>query len=475
MDFHVSLIGRADKTGQIYQQVKAAILDGRLRTGDALPPTRELATRLAVSRNTVSAAYDRLTAEGFVAARTGAGTFVQATGFSQPPRPAAGPGPRPKAVWDDLQAPEHNPLPVRYDFRAGIPDAKLFPYAAWRRLLAKQFTPTAIGSLAHDAAAAHPGLTAALARHVGVSRAVRATADDVLVTHGAQQAIDLVCRVLVDPGTVVAVEDPGYFGPLHLFRSHGARVVGVPVDDEGIDVSAIPSTARIVYVTPSHQFPLGVPMSLARRTALLEWAERTGAVIIEDDYDSEFRYGGRPIEPLQNLDRAGRVVYVGSLSKVLLPNLRLGFLIAPDGLRAALRAAKYVTDWQSNRPIQAALADFIDEGLLARHIRRTRKEYQARHDRILTVLRRDFADVLDPRPVAAGMHLCAYLPDSSDELAVYQRARALGVGVYTLSPFRIQSSGPPGLVLGYGAVELSDIDEGLRRLGACVGPATIRR
>ncbi|CAM3944903.1 PLP-dependent aminotransferase family protein [Kibdelosporangium persicum] len=475
MEFHVSLVGRTEKTGQIYQQVKAAIMDGRLRQGDALPPTRELAERLAVSRNTVSAAYDRLTAEGFVAAKTGSGTFVQASGFSQPPGRTHGAGPRPKAVWETLRAPAHDTSPVRYDFRAGIPDAKLFPYAAWRRLLARQFTPAAIGSLAHDGAAAHPALAAALARHVGVSRAVRASADDVLVTHGAQQALDLVCRVLVEPGTVVAVEDPGYFGPLHLFRSHGADVVGVPVDEEGIVVSAIPPAARVVYVTPSHQFPLGVPMSLARRTALLEWAERTGAVVVEDDYDSEFRYGGRPIEPLQNLDRTGHVVYVGSLSKVLLPSLRLGFLIAPAGLRPALRAAKYVGDWQSNRPIQGALAGLIDEGLLARHIRRTRKEYQARHDRILTVLRRDFAGLLEPQPVAAGLHLCAYLPDGVNDLSVYRRARAAGVVVYALSPFRIHSSGRPGLVIGYGAIELSDIDEGLHRLKACMRPDTIRR
>ncbi|MFC0114716.1 MocR-like pyridoxine biosynthesis transcription factor PdxR [Kibdelosporangium aridum] len=475
MEFHVSLIGRGEKTGQIYQQVKAAIMDGRLRPHDPLPPTRELANRLSVSRNTVSAAYDRLTAEGFVTTKRGAGTYVSTSGFSQPQQPADGSGPRPKPVWETLHAPQHDHSPVRYDFRAGLPDAKLFPYAAWRRLLAKQFTPAAIGSLEHDAAAAHPKLTAALARHVGVSRAVRATADDVIVTNGAQQALDLICRVLIDPGTVVAVEDPGYFGPQHLFRSHGAELVGVPVDDEGLVVSAIPAGVRIIYVTPSHQFPLGVPMSLARRTALLEWAERTGGVVVEDDYDSEFRYGGRPIEPLQNLDRAGRVIYVGSLSKVLLPTLRLGFLIAPASLRPALRAAKYVSDWQSNRPIQGALADFIDEGSLARHIRRTRKEYQARHDRILTVLRRDFAGLLEPRPVAAGLHLCAYLPPGLDDVDVYRRARAAGVGVYALSPFRLHSTGRPGLVLGYGAIALSDIDEGLRRLSACIRPDTMRR
>ncbi|MBP2321086.1 GntR family transcriptional regulator/MocR family aminotransferase [Kibdelosporangium banguiense] len=475
MEFHVSLLGRDDLTGQIYQQVKEAVLDGRLRPGDVLPPTRELAVRLEVARNTVSAAYDRLTAEGFVAARAGAGTYVQAAGFERPPQPASGKGLRPRAIWDEVGVPLIDTEPVEFDFRAGVPDAKLFPYATWRRLMARQFTPTAIGSMAHDAAASHPGLCAALARHVGVSRAVRATAEDVLVTNGAQQALDLIARVLLEPGTVVAVEDPGYFGPRHMFASHGAKVVGVPVDSEGLVVDALPSNARLVYVTPSHQFPLGVPMSLPRRTALLDWAERTGAVIVEDDYDSEFRFSGRPIEPLQNIDRTGRVIYVSSLSKVLLPSLRLGFLIAPPSLRRALQAAKYVSDWQSARPLQGALAEFIDEGQFARHIRRTRREYQARHDRITAILRSDFAGLLEPLPAVAGIHLCAYLCEDAPDRDVYYRAREAGVGVYVLSAFRMKRAGRGGLVIGYGSIALSDIDSGLRRLRACIKPATIRR
>jgi GntR family transcriptional regulator/MocR family aminotransferase len=467
MEFHVSLHGRDDLTGQIYEQIKAAILDGRLRAGDVLPPTRELARRLEVARNTVSTAYDRLTAEGFLAARTGSGTFVQATGFGRQPEPVSGLDLRPLPVWDTIKPPPKDRESYEYDFRIGIPDVRLFPFASWRRLLAKQFTPAMIGSLA-DSTASHPGLSAALARHIGVSRAVRATADDVLVTNGAQQALDLLGRVLLAPGSVAAVEDPGYVGPRDVFRSLGAEVVGVPVDDEGIVVDEIPSAARVVYVTPSHQFPLGMPMSLSRRTALLDWAERTGAVIIEDDYDSEFRFAGRPIEPLQNLDRSGRVIYVGSLSKVLLPTLRMGFLIAPPSLRPALRAAKYVNDWHSARPLQATLAGFIDEGLLARHIRRTRGEYQARHERIAAILRRDFADVLTPIPVAAGMHLSAYLLDGRDDVAIVRRARAAGIGLHALSRFRYRLPGPTGVALGYGAVQLAAIDEGLRRLRACI-------
>ena len=468
MDFHVSLHGRDDLTGQIYQQVKAAILDGRLRAGDALPPTRELARRLEVARNTVSAAYDRLTAEGFVAARTGSGTFVRAAGFDRRPEPASGHDLAPRAVWDSIKPPRGDTREFEFDFRVGYPDPQLFPYATWRRLLTRQFTPARIGPLGHDVAAAHPPLREALARHVGVSRAVRAGADDVIVTNGAQQAFDLVGRVLVEPGTVVALENPGYVAPRHLFTSFGAEVVSVPVDSEGIVVDALPDNARIVYVTPSHQFPLGMPMSLPRRTALLDWAERTGAVVLEDDYDSEFRFGGRPIEPLQNLDRAGRVIYIGSLSKVLMPVLRLGFLIAPASLRPALTAAKYVSDWQSARPLQAALAEFIDEGLLARHIRRSRREYQARHELIMTVLRSDFADVLELVPSMAGLHLSGYLVGDLDDRRVWKSAKRVEVGVYPLSAF----GGRSGLVIGYGAIQQSRIAEGLRRLRACIDPIT---
>ena len=330
MDFHVSLAGRGDLSARIYRQLRDAVLDGRLRAGERLPPTRELARRLAVSRNTVAVAYDRLTADGFLTGRVGAGTYV--SGSLPAPKPRRTPsahGPRPKAIWRSL------PTPVAavaetpdYDFRVGIPDAALFPLETWRRLLARELRAAA-GFVHYVDPSGHPGLRAAIARHVGVSRSVRAGADDVLVTQGAQQALDLLCRVLLSPGDRVAVEEPGYRQAKLLFASHGAEVVGVPVDGEGLDVAALPTRTKLVYVTPSHQFPLGTPMSLARRTALLAWAERADAVVVEDDYDSEFRFSDRPLEPLQSLDRGGRVAYVGSFSKTLLPMLRLGFLVAP--------------------------------------------------------------------------------------------------------------------------------------------------
>jgi GntR family transcriptional regulator / MocR family aminotransferase len=292
---------------------------------------------------------------------------------------------------------------------------------------------------------------------VGVSRAVLADPDAIVVTSGAQQALDLIGRVLFEPGDRVAVEDPGYPPPTQLFKSMGLRVTPVPVDGEGLVVDALPADARAVYVTPSHQFPLGMPMSLARRMALLAWAEERGAAVIEDDYDSEFRYGGRPIEPLQNLDRSGRVLYVGSFSKVMVPTLRLGFLVAPPALLPALGAAKYVTDWHTALPDQAALAGFIDEGLLARHIRRMRTEYEARHRRVVQRL----AGRLDLVPSAAGLHTSGFLPTRHP--GVVRHAHDAGVGLMSLSDFAVRPT-RPGLVIGFGAIPLDQIDDGLTRL-----------
>jgi GntR family transcriptional regulator/MocR family aminotransferase len=304
-----------------------------------------------------------------------------------------------------------------------------------------------------------------------VSRAVRADADDVIVTHGAQQAFDLIGRVLISDGTGVAVEEPGYPFARLLFRSLGANVVGVPVDDEGLQVEAIPANTRIVYVTPSHQFPLGTAMSLQRRTALLAWAERRGAVIVEDDYDSEFRFDGRPLDPLQSLDRTGRVIYVGSFSKVLLPTLRLGFLIAPASLQSALLAAKQLTDWHGELATQAALARFIDRGLLARHIRKVAREYSSRYAQIAEALERRFGRWLRLIPAAAGLHLAAAAPrgTSVDIARALQRAAERGVRAAALSDFYIGTPAQTGLVLGYGAIPSSKIDEGMRRLAASFG------
>ncbi|MFI7615603.1 PLP-dependent aminotransferase family protein [Nonomuraea terrae] len=451
MDVHISLEGRADLTAQVYRQLLDAILDGRLRSGERLPPTRELARRLEISRNTVALAYDRLVADGFLVGRAGAGTFVAA----EPVRGRAAPRGvvLPRAFWHGVETERAMPA-ARYDFRVGVPDARLFPMDTWRRLMGRELRA---GFSAYGSPSGYGPLREAISRHIGLSRSVLAGPDDVLVTNGAQQALDLIGRVLIEPGAVVAVEEPGYPPARMLFRSLGARVVGVPVDAEGIDVAAIPRSARIVYVTPSHQFPLGTPMSLARRAALLAWAERRRAVVIEDDYDSEFRFGARPLEPLQSLDRAGRVIYVGSFSKTLLPMLRIGFLVAPASLVPALRTAKLLSDWHNELPTQAALARFIDEGLLARHIRKATREYAARHALIAEALAAD--DRLEPVPSAAGLHLCARLaPDVSVRPAP---------GVLMFESLESNCGEEPaqrGVVLGYGVIGRDAIPEGLRLL-----------
>ncbi len=472
MDVHVRLTPDGELSEQIYRQLFAAIADGRLPRGSRLPATRELATRLAVSRNTVSLAYERLLAEGVTEGRVGAGTFVV-----DAPAPSPGGGARrapagavhPRDFWRAVPVlPQRRPGDAAFDFSPGTPDHSLFPLTAWRRLVAGEFRRSSRPYATYGHPAGHAGLRAAIARHAGVSRAVRAEADDVVVTNGAQQAFDLIARVLCTPGMSVAVEEPGYPRVRVLFASHGARIDGVPVDDEGLVVEAIPRRTRLVYVTPSHQFPLGTTMSLRRRAALLAWAERCGGVIVEDDYDTEFRFGGRPLDPLQSLDRAGRVIYVGSFSKVLLPTLRVGFMVAPASLQPALQAARQLTDWHGELATQGALARFIDEGLLARHIRAVTREYARRYEAIADGITQQLSRWLRVVPSAAGMHVTALLqPDAAVDLGrVVAHAGDHGVAVRRLADFFLGPAAADGLVLGYGGIPAARIGDGLTRLAA---------
>jgi GntR family transcriptional regulator / MocR family aminotransferase len=470
MDVHITLGRRGELSVQIYRQLLGAILDGRLSPGDRLPPTRELAQRLGVSRNTAAVAYEQLTADGVLTGRVGSGSYVSERiplRHAMPRRAPAGTV-QPLARWQSMPPSiELAATASAYDFSVGIPDAKLFPYITWRRLLANEWRSPIAQHARYGSPEGHAGLRAAIARHIGLSRAVRADASDVIVTQGAQQAFDVIGRVLIADGTYVAVEDPGYPLVQRLFRSLGAKVVGVPVDEEGLRVEAIPRHASLVYVTPSHQFPLGVAMSLRRRAALLAWAERRGAVVIEDDYDSEFRFDGRPLDPLQSLDRTGRVIYVGSFSKVLLPTLRMGFLVAPASLRSALLSAKQLTDWHGDLIAQAALALFIDRGLLGRHIRKVMRVYAARHARILESLERRCGGRLRAIPSAAGLHLTAEAEGTPAYIRrVVDRARGHGVRVGVLSDYAFGTSRETGIVIGYGAIPASRIDDGLRQLAA---------
>ncbi|ROO85731.1 GntR family transcriptional regulator [Actinocorallia herbida] len=461
MEVHLALDGRDDLAGRLYRQIRDAVLAGRLPPGTALPATRGLAADLGVARGTVAAAYERLAAEGFLRTRVGSGTFV-AEGFGgHAPARAAG-ALRPLPVWEGRRAPVALAEGLRHDFRPGHPDVALFPWATWRRLLTAELRAGAVGSGMYGDPAGHPGLRAAIAARLAASRSVRADPDDLIVTAGAQQAIGLIARVLLPQGATVAVEEPGYPPVRHALVAAGMRVVGVPVDAAGLVVDALPGDARLVYLTPSHQFPLGMPMAPARRAAVLDWADRHDACVVEDDYDSEFRFAGRPLEPLHTLDTTGRVLYVGSFSKTMLPTLRLGFLLAPSGLRTALRAAKYAADWHTPLPEQKALAAFLTEGSFARHIRRMHRVYADRRTRLLAAL----PPHLVPVPSAAGLHLGAWLPPGTDDTAAASAAARHGVSIYPLSMFA--RAAPPGLVLGFGA--LPDVESATAALTSALSP-----
>jgi GntR family transcriptional regulator/MocR family aminotransferase len=465
---HVSLAGRKNLKGEIYRQLRAAIRNGQLRRGETLSPSRELAQALAVSRSTVVAAYERLAAEGFVTSRPGGGTFVSAefvrANRGATPRSAGALRPRP--IWGSIDLPTVFDGAARFDFRTGLPEPALFPHRTWRRLVARALRTAEQAERIYQQPAGQPCLRAAIAHHIGLSRGIEASPDDVVVTCGTQQALDVLARVLLSSGDRIAVEDPGYLPARQLFCSLGIHVAGVPVDREGLVVEALPDRVRAVYVTPSHQYPLGVTMSLPRRRALLAWAERNDAAIIEDDYDSEFRFGGRPLEPLKTLDTRGRVIYLGSFSKTLLPTLRIGFLVSPRSLQTATHKATFVSHWHAPTVAQTALAHLIDDGDFARHIRRADRVYRKRHEMLVTVVEQELADHLEIIPSATGLHVTALARTASAEQieAVVCRAAEADVAVQRLSSFAVGGIVRAGIVLGYGAIPLERIQEGLRRL-----------
>jgi GntR family transcriptional regulator/MocR family aminotransferase len=458
MDLQLSVTGSRDLTRQIYRQLRERILDGRLKTGDRLPASRELADELAVARKTITNVYDLLISEGFLNSRRGSGTFV-ADSIPQRGKPgtrASGPVEVP-VRWNELSrliAPSPRDLP--FDFAVGVPDVSRFSFPLWRSLLGSRARMLSKNASTYAEPQGYAPLREAIAKYTGFTRAVVCTSGDVVVTNGAQQAFALISYVLIRSGTVVAMEHPGYERARWLFEAHGARIAEVPVDQEGLIVERLPREAKVIYVTPSHQFPLGVRMSLPRRTALLEWALRNRAAVIEDDYDSEFRYEARPLDSLQSLDQHGVVLYVGTFSKVLFPGVRIGFIVAPEPVLSALITARQLADWHGPLLNQATLARFIQEGHLARHIRKMRRIYAERRQVLLRTLEDGPNDSLKPWPSAAGLHISVRLDSSLSENAVTEVAQRAGVGVQTF--------GQNGLTLGFGAIEAGRITEGIRRL-----------
>jgi GntR family transcriptional regulator/MocR family aminotransferase len=456
---------------ELHRQLRSAIVGGRLQPGIQLPATRELAAALHVSRNTVVTAYDQLLAEGYVSARGRSGTIVADFLSRQPAatraRSGRGGDRRLNETWRGSTAliPTATRSGCRYDFAVGLPDAASFPFATWRRLEARALRALSRQQPSYGEAQGRMTLREAIAGHVSFARAIACSAEEIVVTAGAQQAFDLIARILVTPGrTTVAVEEPGYMPLRNALAGAGARIVAVPVDGEGLRVDRLPPNAKLVFVTPSHQFPLGVHLSLARRKALLDFAQARGAVIVEDDYDGEFRYAGKPLDALQTLDRHGTVFYVGTFSKSLFPALRLGFVIAPLWAREALTAAKQLSDWHSPLTTQDTLAAFITEGHLARHVRKMRRIYGERREILESALARDCGKALRVVGIGAGLHLAAQLDPSILAKGLIDRARAASVALDPMQRFAVKGRPAPGLVFGYGTIGAGDIPAAVRLL-----------
>jgi GntR family transcriptional regulator/MocR family aminotransferase len=464
---------------QIVGYFRDAVLSGRLKAGARVPSSRALASEHDVSRITAVQAYDRLVAEGYLVARPGAGLFVADSVpdhhlLPEPARVSRAPTPsRAARVVPLLPVPAVSRRPLEIlPLAVGIPALDEFPWADWARITTRLHRARPTDLLGYGEPQGESVLRVAIATYLGTARGIACTPDQVVIVSGAQQGIELAARVLARPGERAWVEEPGYLLGRAALATAGLAPVAVPVDAEGLDVGAgtrEAPDARLALVSPSHQYPLGALMSLRRRLALLDWADAADAWIIEDDYDGEYRYSGRPLAPLYTLDRAGRVFYLGTFSKVLAPGLRLGYLVMPPDLVERLTALKAASDRHAPRLPQHVLARFIAEGRLAAHLRRMRTLYARRRLALLEALGRAAAHVLDPGDTPeAGLHLVARLRRSADDAAISDRALADGVYAAPLSRFY---AGPPrerGFVLGFAGTPEAGMAPAVARLVAAI-------
>ena len=459
---------------QVCDAFRAAIVEGRLSAGQRVPSTRALAASLGISRIPVLTAFDQLLAEGYFETAVGAGTFVSgslAAGARPRPAPVASPLPRRRLALRSDAFLERAPEPWLGGFgafRVSEPALDDFPFAAWSRLVARHSRRLPRRLMKYGSPMGDLPLRQALASYVGIARGVRCEPEQIMVVSGSQQALEIAARVLLDPGQAAWVEEPGYGGARDALTLAGARLVPVPVDDEGLDVAAgirLDRRARCAVVTPSHQYPLGATLSASRRLQLLDWAEAAGAWIVEDDYDSEYRYDSRPVAALQGLDRNARVVYIGTFSKVLFPALRVGYLVIPTDLVDRFAAVRDAMDIFPATLHPAVLADFIALGHFARHLRRTALLYRDRR-RVLV----DSLQALGPRwrvaGAEAGLHLVA-VGDRADR-PIAMRAARQGVWAMPLSSCYVGPAVRHGLVLGYGGVAAADIPAAVARLAKVI-------
>ena len=469
------LDGHGPLHAQLTRALKAAVLDGRLKTGERLPSSRNLAQELALSRNTVLASYEELIAEGFVMGRVGSGSYVAAIEPRLAPSVGAVPPAPPSAYAQRALAASHRPLiggehkDLRYNLQYGVPLTNAALTTAWRRELAHA---AAYAETDYPQAQGDVELRAAVCGYLARRRGVVADPGDVLIVSGTQEAFSLSAQVLLDPGDRVVLEDPHYPASWRVYRAHGARVDAVAVDDDGLVCEQLPShdPPKLVCVTPSHQFPLGAVMSLPRRLALLGYAQAHGSWILEDDYDGEFRYGGAPLAALRSLDAHDRTLYVGTFSKTLFPSLRLGYMVLPAALREPFRVAKLLSTFGCPAIEQHALANFIRNGGFERHLRRAAQTLRARRAALtegLAVHAGNRVDVLDSQ---AGMHLVAWLRgfDGARCARLVAHAREHELGLYPIAPYYLDPPAQSGLLLGYAGLAPAEISTAMRLFGACL-------
>lgn len=477
---HLQLDGRGPLHAQLTRAVKTAVFAGRVSQGARLPATRLLARELGVSRNTVLAAYEQLRAEGFVDGRVGSGSYVTpplqivrtpepaSLQSSEPLAPQSDFARRARQYHDHLHIPGRRIPGLRYAFQYGVPLTNPVLTSAWARELAHAAAYTAPG---YPMSQGLPALRDAVCEYLARRRGVLATPEDVLIVDGTQQAVALTARVLLNVGDEVVLEEPHYSAMREALQIHGANVRTIDVDQNGLQCDALPARApKLICVTPSHQFPSGAVLSLSRRLALLDYARRHQCWVLEDDYDGEFRYDAKPLAALRSLDESGRVLYVGSFSKVMFPSLRLGYMVLPAGLRGDFVNAKWQDDFGSPGIEQAAVAKFMADGGFERHLRRTLKTLKERRAALLEGLRRCGEGRIEIADSRAGMHLVVWLKGKSaaEGEAFIARARSLGLGLYSIAPYYLKPPDRAGLLLGFAAMPVAEIREAVKLFEVCL-------
>jgi GntR family transcriptional regulator/MocR family aminotransferase len=473
--FELSLNSRLQHrtlTSWLYGELRLAILEGRLGPGTRLPSSRDFASQYGLSRGTVVTVLERLQSEGYVSSRVGLGTWVNRIAAPAPSRGTTSTPPAyVRRVISEYVQPKPFvdlafPVGVR-PFRVGDPATAEFPCEIWGRIAADRARNFRSWLKTEADGRGYRPLREAIAEYLRTSRGVRCNAEQIMIVSGIQQALDLLARVLLKRHDPVWMEDPGYFGASVAFGSVGARIIAVPVDEEGLSVSAgrkICPHAKGAYVTPAHQFPTGVTMSLERRMAILNWASRSGAFVIEDDYDSEYRFEGQPVPALQSLDNHSSVIFIGSFSKTMFPSLRLGYVVLPPSLADYFLAFRYRTDFRNSNFDQAVLCDFIVEGHLARHLRRMRSLYAGRLAALIEGSKQHLNGLLELSNVRAGLYTIGYLKNGMTSRQTEKLAADQGIEVLAVDRFTLRRPDPKALLLGFAAYDETVIRRELARL-----------